>query len=60
MVASCLASGRWTLGYLVVLLTVHAWMATSDRADAFAAWTSTNVVNLGTHPVGALVGRAGV
>jgi hypothetical protein len=29
-------------------------MAVSDRADAFVAWASTNVVDLGTHPVGAL------
>jgi hypothetical protein len=49
-------AGRWTLGYLVVLLAVHAWMVASpDAADAFVAWASTNVVNLRTHPVGALL-----
>ena len=58
VVARYVVSGPWTVGYLAVLLAVHAWMATSDRADAFAAWASTNVVNLGTHPVGALVASA--
>lgn len=51
-------AGRWTVGYLLVLLGVHAWMAVSPHADAFVAWASTNVVNLGTHPLGALVGSA--
>jgi hypothetical protein len=50
--------GRGTVAYLVVLLGVHAWMAVSPAADAFVAWASTNTVNLGTHPVGALVGSA--
>ncbi len=56
-VSSYVASGRFTLGYLVVLLAVHAWMSWSDPAP-FVAWASTNVVNLGTHPVGALVASA--
>jgi hypothetical protein len=51
-------AGRGTVAYLVVLLGVHAWMAVSPAADAFVDWASTNVVNLGTHPVGALVGSA--
>jgi hypothetical protein len=51
-------AGRGTVVYLVVLLGVHAWMAVSPAADAFVDWASTNVVNLGTHPVGALVGSA--
>lgn len=54
-VALYIVAGRWTVGYLVVLFGVHAWMAVSDRADAFVAWASTDVVNLGTHPLGALV-----
>jgi hypothetical protein len=57
-VARYLVAGRWTVGYLVVLLAVHGWMAVSDRADAFVAWAGTNVINLGTHPVGALVASA--
>ena len=52
------ASGRWTVGYLVVLLAVHAWMVRSEQAPTFTAWASTNVVNLGTHPLGALVASA--
>jgi hypothetical protein len=51
-------AGRGTVAYLAVLLGVHAWMAVSPAADAFVDWASTNVVNLGTHPVGALVGSA--
>ena len=50
-------AGPWTVGYLVVLLAVHAGMSWSDPA-AFVAWASTNVANLGTHPVGALVASA--
>ena len=43
----------------MVLLGVHGWMVASpDGADAFVAWASTNVVNLGTHPVGALAASA--
>jgi hypothetical protein len=56
-VARYVTSGRWTVGYLVVLVGVHAWMVLADPAD-FVAWASTNVVNLGTHPVGALVASA--
>jgi hypothetical protein len=51
-------AGRGTVVYLVVLLGVHAWMAVSPAADAFVDWASTNVVNLGTHPVGALAASA--
>ncbi len=50
-------AGPWTVGYLVVLLAVHAGMSWSDPA-AFVAWASTNVTNLGAHPVGALVASA--
>ncbi|MCD2195673.1 hypothetical protein LQ327_20080 [Actinomycetospora endophytica] len=57
-VAFWAARGRWTIGYVVVLLGIHAWMVDSDRADAFVAWASTNLVNLGTHPVGALAASA--
>jgi hypothetical protein len=53
-----LVSGPWTVGFLVVLLGVHAWMAVSPDADAFVAWASTNVVNLGSHPGGALLASA--
>jgi hypothetical protein len=56
-VAVYVVTGRWTVGYLVVLLGVHAWMGVVDPSD-FVAWASTNVVNLGTHPLGALVGSA--
>ncbi|NMO90998.1 rhomboid-like protein [Actinomycetospora sp. TBRC 11914] len=52
-------AGRWTVAYLVVLLGVHAWMAAApDAAAAFVAWASTNLVNLGTHPVGSLAASA--
>ena len=50
-------AGPWTIGYLVVLLGVHAWMSWTDPAP-FVAWASTNVVNLGTHPIGALLASA--
>jgi len=53
-VARYVAAGPWTVGYLVVLLAVHVWMGVADPS-AFVAWASTNVANLGTHPVGALV-----
>jgi hypothetical protein len=51
-------AGRGTVVYLVVLLGVHAWMAVSPAATDFVDWASTNVVNLGTHPVGALAASA--
>jgi hypothetical protein len=58
-ITACLRAGRWTVGYVVVLLGIHAWMIGSpDGADVFVAWASTNIVNLGTHPVGALAGSA--
>jgi hypothetical protein len=56
-VARYVATGRWTVGYLVLLLAVHAWMDAVDPS-AFVAWASTNVVNLATHPLGALVASA--
>jgi hypothetical protein len=56
-VARYVAAGRWTVGYLVVLLAVHVWMDLADPS-AFVAWASTNVVNLGSHPVGALLASA--
>ena len=56
-VARYVAAGPWTVCYLAVLLGVHAWMGATDPA-AFVAWASTNVVNLGTHPLGALVASA--
>ncbi len=55
--ARYVVAGRWTVGYLVVLLGVHTWMDLVDPS-AFVAWASTNVVNLGTHPLGALVASA--
>ncbi|HEY2225289.1 rhomboid-like protein [Actinomycetospora sp.] len=57
-VALYVTAGPWTVGYVVVLLGVHTWMAVSDRADAFVAWAGTNVVNLGSHPLGALAASA--
>jgi hypothetical protein len=56
-VARYVVAGRWTVGYLVVLLAVHTWMDAVDPS-AFVAWASTNVVNLGTRPLGALVASA--
>lgn len=53
-VALSLRGAPGTVGYVVVLLAVHAWMVSSEQADAFVAWASTNLVNLGTHPFGAL------
>jgi hypothetical protein len=60
VVARYVASGRWTVGYLVVLLAVHAWMGVAPAADSagFVGWASTNAVNLGVRPVGALVASA--
>ncbi|SDZ46524.1 hypothetical protein SAMN05421504_1208 [Amycolatopsis xylanica] len=48
-----------TAGYLAFLLLVHvvAGQALSpDRADGVHRWVSTNLENLGTHPVGSLIG----
>jgi hypothetical protein len=55
--ARYVTAGPWTVGYLVVLLAVHGWMTVVDPSD-FVAWASTNVVNLGTHPLGALLASA--
>jgi hypothetical protein len=57
-VALSLRAAPGTVGYVVVLLAVHAWMVGSEQADAFVAWASTNLVNLGTHPIGALAASA--
>jgi hypothetical protein len=56
-VARYVTAGPWTVGYLVLLLAVHLWMDVVDPS-AFVAWASTNVVNLGTHPLGSLVASA--
>lgn len=56
-VARYVTAGPWTVGYLVVLLGVHTWSSAADPSS-FVAWASTNVVNLGTHPAGALVASA--
>ena len=50
--------GPWTCGFLVVLLVAHVWFTFSPTADAAVAWLSTNLDNLGRHPVAALVGSA--
>ncbi|WP_018333813.1 rhomboid-like protein [Actinomycetospora chiangmaiensis] len=50
--------GPWTCGFLVVLLAAHAWFTFSPAADTAVAWLSTNLDNLGHHPVGSLVGSA--
>lgn len=57
MAARYVTAGPWTVGYLVVLLAVHVWMGVVDPSD-FVAWAGTNVMNLGTHPLGALVASA--
>lgn len=50
--------GPWTAGYLAVLLVAHLWLALSARADEAVAWFSTNLDNLGAHPVASLAGSA--
>ena len=53
-----LRRGPWTCGFLAVLLVVHVWFTVSSRADDAVTWLSTNLDNLGAHPVGSLIGSA--
>lgn len=41
-----------------MLLVAHVWFTVSPAADAAVAWLSTNLDNLGRHPVGSLLGSA--
>ena len=47
-------AGPGTTAYLIVLLAGHVWTTSSARAPALLGWASTNVLNLGAHPWGAL------
>ncbi|WP_409496108.1 rhomboid-like protein [Amycolatopsis sp. cmx-11-12] len=59
MLLSYLRRNPVTAGYLAFLLVSHLVLVrllSLDRADSLLRWISTNLDNLDTHPVGALIG----